>query len=243
MIRRLVGAALTIMCVTSPDPAFAYRPFDGTDAAVADAGEVEIEFGPLEYVVEPDGRTFVVPAFVVNWGFAERWEFVVEGKNLFERPVGEPTSRRAWDDTALLVKTLVRPGTLQNARGPGIAVEFGVLLPTPDRPVGSVVTATVSQRWSGILLHLNEAIGMTRDGEVATESGVIVEGPSGWPVRPVCEFVYAFEDAGRDASALLGAIWNVNERVSFDAGWRVRIAGGAPTREVRAGLTWAFPLQ
>ena len=28
-------------------PAAAYRPFDGTDAAVADLGEMEIEFQPL----------------------------------------------------------------------------------------------------------------------------------------------------------------------------------------------------
>jgi hypothetical protein len=27
-------------------PAFAYRPFDGTDAAVADLGEFEVEFQP-----------------------------------------------------------------------------------------------------------------------------------------------------------------------------------------------------
>ena len=28
------------------DAAFAYRPFDGTDAAVAEPGEMEIEFQP-----------------------------------------------------------------------------------------------------------------------------------------------------------------------------------------------------
>jgi hypothetical protein len=28
----------------------AYRPFDGTDAAVAETGEMEIELGPVEYL-------------------------------------------------------------------------------------------------------------------------------------------------------------------------------------------------
>ena len=35
----------------------AYRPFDGTDAAVADTGDVEIELGPVEYLRgEPSAR-------------------------------------------------------------------------------------------------------------------------------------------------------------------------------------------
>ena len=38
------GALLTTMIFS--DAAFAYRPFDGTDAAVAEPGEREIEFQP-----------------------------------------------------------------------------------------------------------------------------------------------------------------------------------------------------
>ena len=40
-------AVLAICCIRLADPAAAYRPFDGTDAAVADVGEVEIEFQPI----------------------------------------------------------------------------------------------------------------------------------------------------------------------------------------------------
>jgi hypothetical protein len=39
----IVVGLLTVGCAA---PAAAYRPFDGTDAAVADVGEVEIEFQP-----------------------------------------------------------------------------------------------------------------------------------------------------------------------------------------------------
>ena len=44
---RLFAAMLLSLCVVAlPDAALAYRPFDGTDAAVADAGELEIEMQP-----------------------------------------------------------------------------------------------------------------------------------------------------------------------------------------------------
>ena len=40
------AAALTFWC----GEVKAYRPFDGTDAAVAETGEIEIELGPVEYL-------------------------------------------------------------------------------------------------------------------------------------------------------------------------------------------------
>jgi hypothetical protein len=40
------AAALTCWC----GDVEAYRLFDGTDAAVAETGEMEIEFGPVEYL-------------------------------------------------------------------------------------------------------------------------------------------------------------------------------------------------
>ena len=49
----MLAAVLTCWC----DGAQAYRPFDGTDAAVADTGEVEIELGPVEYLREEAERT------------------------------------------------------------------------------------------------------------------------------------------------------------------------------------------
>ena len=41
--RVIIGIAVLF----AASPAAAYRPFDGTDAAVADVGEVEIEFQPV----------------------------------------------------------------------------------------------------------------------------------------------------------------------------------------------------
>ena len=46
--KRTAASALVGLCaVGCAVSAFAYRPFDGTDAAVADLGEVEIEFQPI----------------------------------------------------------------------------------------------------------------------------------------------------------------------------------------------------
>src|SRR5262245_22718401 len=49
-------------------PAQAYRPFDGTDAAVADPWEMEIELGPLGYLREGGARYLLAPAVVANIG-------------------------------------------------------------------------------------------------------------------------------------------------------------------------------
>ena len=50
-------AATLVVC--SGDAARAYRPFDGTDAAVAETGEVEIELGPVEYLRNGSDRTLL----------------------------------------------------------------------------------------------------------------------------------------------------------------------------------------
>jgi hypothetical protein len=44
----VTGAVLACWC----DTAQAYHPFDGTDAAVAETGEMEIELGPIEYIAK-----------------------------------------------------------------------------------------------------------------------------------------------------------------------------------------------
>ena len=40
------------------DPVFAYRPFDSTDVAVIDVGELEIEFGPAGFRRSDTEMTF-----------------------------------------------------------------------------------------------------------------------------------------------------------------------------------------
>jgi hypothetical protein len=47
---------------------------------------------------------------------------------------------------------------------------------------------------------------------------------------------------GHGKTALIGAIWQVKDNLSFDVGFRHAIVNGAGVNEVRAGLTYGFPL-
>jgi hypothetical protein len=225
-------------------PAYAYRPFNSTDAAVAARGEMEIECGPLGYVVDADGRFLVVPSFILNFGMAEDWEVVVEGRNFL---LVQPTSAGRRDtlrEAALSLKGVLRQGSLQeNHSGPSVGLEVGLLLPGigTDPGVGSSFAGIVSQRWSAMTVHVNGTLQITHDHTLGAVAGAIVEGPSRWAIRPVAELTLA-QDAGRTTSGLIGAVWQVRHNLSLDAGWRVERSDGADVREFRAGFTWAFPL-
>src|SRR5262244_3808789 len=78
MLRRFTGAIVVgVFAIGWAAPAAAYRPFDGTDAAVADVGEVEIEFQPIGALRA--GPTKGLSDAILNFGFADRWELVLQG--------------------------------------------------------------------------------------------------------------------------------------------------------------------
>jgi hypothetical protein len=65
----------------------------------------------------------------------------------------------------------------------------------------------------------------------------------------VSEFFYEEEfQVARKLSALVGAIWQVNDDLSFDVAFRHAIVNDAgttgwhPVDEIRAGVTFAFPM-
>src|ERR1700730_16038824 len=110
-------------------PAYAYRPFNSTDAAVAKGGEMELECGPLGYVVDADGRFLVVPSAILNVGLTDEWELVIEGRNfLLVRPDGAGR-RDTLRESALSLKHVLREGTLQERSGPSVGLEVGLVLP------------------------------------------------------------------------------------------------------------------
>ncbi len=235
--------ALAVLGV--PRPASAYRPFDSTDAAVAAKGEVEIEFGPVGWQGLGAEQSLVVPSLILNWGFADRLEAVLEGKQyvLIGQDVVGPRYR--LEDTALSLKWVLREGSLQAQEGISIATEIGALLPTVngDPGMGAQGALIVSQRWHAMTVHLNGQLVWTRAHEPGGVGGLILEGPDEWPVRPVGEIVVSGERGSPTTrSALLGAIWRVRDALSFDAAVRAARVGGDDVVEVRLGLTWAFAL-
>jgi hypothetical protein len=139
----------------------------------------------------------------------------------------------------------LREGSLQDASGPSVAIEFGPLLPgvNADRGYGASFGTIVSQRWDWGTVHANVATELTRDQHADFFVGGIVEGPSKWKIRPVVEFFYENEiGQSRTLSGLIGAIWQVEDNLSFDAGFRHAIVNGHPVEEVRAGMTFGFKL-
>ncbi len=220
--------------------ASAYRPFDGTDAAVADPGEMEVELQPAGAQWSHEQNLLIAPAVVLNYGLQENWEAVLEGQ--LQTPFS-PTGATNLAASGAFLKHVIRPGSLQDQLGPSIATEFGVLLPdsSGDGRFGASVAGIVSQRWDWGTVHLNLAAELARDRRADVFSDLIIEGPSKWVVRPVAEIFYEEEfGQAHTLSALIGAIWQVNDKLSFDIGFRHAVTIGSNVNEVRAGLTIGF---
>jgi hypothetical protein len=243
MIKRWVVVPLAaIVAIAGWCPgAAAFRPFDGTDAAVADTGKVEIELGPIEYRREGAARSLFAPSTRVNYGFAPDWEAVVEGR-IAHGLAGDVRGSGLVEDSATL-KSVLREGVLQEKPGPSMATEFGVLLPgiRADRGSGATLAGIVSQQWEGLTFHLNTAAALTREQHAELFLGIIAEGPRDWPVRPVAEVFYD-RDFGetRTRSALIGAIWQVKDDVAVDFGLRGARVNEHSAAEIRAGVTFAL---
>jgi hypothetical protein len=224
---------LAVVLLLNAATAQAYRPFDGTDADVADLGELELELGPLGWSRSGAEDVLVFPAVVFNFGITEGWEFVVTGRN--ELPL---KGHDRLTDTGVFLKGIMREGVLQGRTGLSVAAELGVLLPTwYDEPgAGASAAVIASYQWALLTLHFNTELRYTRSHRLAVSAGIIAEGPRAWRVRPVAELLVDGEVTGPfEGSALIGALWPLGEHVVFDAAVRVGNAG----LEVRAGLTWA----
>lgn len=236
---------LAALTVAWPHRGLAYRPFDGTDAAVADPGGFELELGPAGLRRDDSGKTVVAPAAVLNLGIFKNWEAVLEGQG--ETPVSPHRGRAGLLDNGFLLKGVLREGVLQGQSGPSIATEAGALLPEihGNSGTGASWAAILSQRWfDAVTTHLNGQVALTRDHHAEYFLGTIVEGPFEWPVRPVGEVFYARDLGTSEAtvSGLVGAIWQVKDTLSADFGIREARTADRPVTEIRLGFTIGFPV-
>jgi hypothetical protein len=202
-----------------------------------------IELQPLGRLHDDHQTSLVAPALRYNYGFAERSEYVVEGQ--VDEPVS-PTGSPSLTATDVMLKTVLHEGSLQDKSGPSIAVEFGPLLPgiNADPGVGFSATGIVSQRFDWATVHFNIETNLTRDHRAESFLDIILEGPSKWKIRPVLEVYYDKVWSETDTfSALVGAIYQVRDGLSFDAAFHYAIVNGRPMNEIRAGLTFAFKVE
>jgi hypothetical protein len=231
---------VAICIIGLADPAAAYRPFDGTDAAVADVGEVEIEFQPGGVIHSPSATQFAGPNAIFNYGFAEGWELVLQTV-----AQGFPSDAGPMNvSNAAFLKYVIKPGVLQDKPGVSIATEFGPLFANfGDSGTGFGWTGIASQRWDWGTVHLNAAANLTTDRQGEVFLDAIIEGPNKWMVRPVME-IYSdtVVNQTQTYSALIGAIWTVNDKLSFDMALRYALVNGREVNEIRFGLTFGFPL-
>ena len=136
---------------------------------------------------------------------------------------------------------MLRPGVLQDAQGPSIATEFGVLLPdthNPESGYGASLAGIVSQRWEWGTIHVNAETALTREHYGDVFFGAIIEGPSQWTIRPVAELFYENEfNHAETFSALVGLIWQLRDGLALDFGFREALTNGRVVNELRAGIT------
>jgi hypothetical protein len=233
-------ALLALACMAWPTGAFAYRPFDSTDPAVADPGEFEAEISPVSFRHDDSGPTWISPSARLNYGFAKDWEVVLEGQG--EHP---KQGRSTLVDNALSLKSVLQEGSLQDKSGLSLAAEASVLLPgiNDEAGAGVGVTGIAGQVWQWGSLHVNLGASRSREGRAEIFFGTILEGPHDWPVRPAAEFVYDHEFGNMERISLLaGLIWQASDKLAFDLGVRQARINSRPETELRAGLTFSFPV-
>jgi hypothetical protein len=246
MRRSRLAAALALAFAIVPARAYAYRPFDGTDADVAELHVFELELGPLQYYRQGSQSYLEAPAMVLNLGILDRTELVIDANQFVALGSLEPDVPRVslvGDD--VLLKYIFREGTLQGGTGVSIAAEGGVLTPeVPDHlRFGASLDVITSYQWWWGTFHWNEWVEYTREHRADLFTGVILEGPHAWVVRPVSELFYDTDFANdQTASVLVGAIWSVDESLAFDAGVRGARTDGEYAVEARLGLTWSVRL-
>jgi hypothetical protein len=233
-----------ILGIALAAPAYALRPFDGTDADVAKPGTMELEFGYLGYLREGAEKSVMAPAAVLNFGLEHDNELVVEGRVRNRVHRDAEIQRTTFQDAAISLKQVHRIGALQDAAGPSVASECGILLPTvAGERTGAACTGILSQRWGPTVVHFNAAIAKTREGDWEKFLDAIVVGPSFGIARPVFETYVARDSAGGYTnSALAGVVWEVKDNLSFDVGLRKAWSDAFSITELRVGFTWSRPL-
>jgi len=228
-----------VLLVAGATPAFALRPFDGTDAAVAEPQSIEVEFQPLGYLREADERWLVFPQATVNYGAGSGWEFNLAMSRLMAMTDAQPAPAPRYEDFELGVKRVLRRGLMQDKKGPSLATEVDVLLPTSDeKGSGAELALIYSDHFRWIGLHLTGEIARTREHELGRFGSAIFEFFDRRSAHPVMELTAERQGEETTTLGLLGGVlWEPRERLVLDLGLRTSYAD-QHNAEVRAGITF-----
>jgi hypothetical protein len=243
--RSAAAGPLGALLLLWPLTASAYRPFDGTDADVAELHELELEIGPAGYYRQGSALD-LVSGGVINFGFAPGFELVLQGFAYVPNDASSPALNK-FTDTGAFVKHVWRDGCLQGEGGPSFATETGPLLPTVNDAsgfgayVGGILSTCVGE---SLIIHWNAEVQILRATyDLDLFGGAILElSPSKYVVRPVAE-VFVEHDFGgvQTYSGLVGMIWRVREKLSLDVAVREALIAEQKVSEVRMGFSLAIP--
>jgi hypothetical protein len=240
-----IAATLAGLLLQWPIVASAYRPFDGTDADVAELYVLELELGPAGYYRQ-GARSDFVSGGVINFGFAPRNELVLQGFGYLSAEASTSMPNR-FTNTGVFVKHVWREGCLQESRGPSVATEFGPLLPTVNDTkgfgayLGGILSICMGK---ALIIHWNTEVQMLRATyDLDLFGGAIVEPPpSKYVVRPVVEVFVEHDFGGAQTySGLVGLIWRARAKLSVDVAFREALIAGQKVSEVRTGFSLAIP--
>ena len=123
-MKKFRGVALSSLALAGSTlwatTAHAYRPFDGTDADVAEPGVVQLDVG-VGRLRQGMQRSVQVPTVVASFGVEGDTEIGIGGR--VDRPLGDTAgaTRTSLSDTELAVKHLFRKGSLQEG-GSGVSI-------------------------------------------------------------------------------------------------------------------------
>jgi hypothetical protein len=243
-IHRL-AVALAVVCVATA-PASAFRPFDGTDARVAERHLFELELSPVSYARMGNERSLVAPQVTFNFGAGSGLEFALEGRSEMLMSPDPAGISPALSDAEFSFKKVLRAGVLQERKGPSVATEEAINLPTGGQSHAGFGGSLIFSQGLSVtrtMLHVTAELARTQEQQVGRFLGVILEGPETWPVRPVGEL--SWERVGTDAGTrgyLCGIIWQTRQGLTMDAAVKA-LDGVERGCEFRTGFTWHMQLR
>lgn len=220
------------------DPAWAYRPYDSTDADVADDDEVEIEFGWQE--TDFDRESANGGRVVFNLGIGRDREMVIEGGWVHMRSSSGDSSS-AIEGVGAFLKQIHRRGSLQGESGFSLASECGFRLPTRSEEIGAggECLLVASHEISALAIHINAGLAYETDHRWSRSVGLIIEGAGARRLKPGIEVLHEqSEGSHSELWVLAGMTWAASDAYAFDFAHRWAIQPSTDSYEWRLGLTW-----
>lgn len=236
-----MAKSLLLGLLLAAAPAFAYRPFVSTDAAVADLHEVEIEMGAFTLTRTGATGAYSVPQAVYNYGVVHRVEAVAQTS--FNEAQHGPTR---IGENELSVKVVAKEGFLQEKPGDSVAFETALLLPSDsegEERTGFSETGIWSHNVYGTIFHVNAGAGIDQlRTDAFAQWGVIAERLLSRHFRIVGEINGQSQpELPPNNSGLVGTLWETPKPNLFiDAGVRRGLSAEAADWQYTVGFTYGF---